>query len=419
MCTFLFVRVYAHSVIVPMFFLRRRSETENFVTALKQQMDFFAPVYKGMDAEKICFGGGTPSVLDEQQLTTILDAADKAFPVQQRKILIEVNPSSWTASKLAALSSRGLHRLSIGIQSLEEKVLKEVARPQTLKKVLWSLRSARKAGVPYVNVDLIAGLPGQTHRGLMNDLKIAIGEGANVVHVQPYSGLPWEQLCAPGETIPVFLKRREAMIKEAIEILEKEGFRQTGLLDTYSRDNDNDGHYFEEAYSHHESAVAAFGPFAKGQFPGAVSYRTSPSNGEPLSVESAIQDAGYVRALYAMYALIKGLDEQVFFKRFGISLDQQCGEGLRYLQQFGLVSLTKGTWKFSGKWEIRRIYEYFALSRALFGDDTLGGLRKRYSNKYNPSQDYSGGNSLLNAYKNDWVMVLYYQKGLKKSLILN
>jgi coproporphyrinogen III oxidase-like Fe-S oxidoreductase len=399
----------------PHVFLRRRSDTENFVAALKKQMDFFAPVYSGMHAEKICFGGGTPSVLDEQQLTTILDAADKAFPVQQRKILIEVNPSSWTSSKLAALSSRGLHRLSIGVQSLDEKVLKEVSRPQTLKKVLWSLRSARKAGVPYVNADFIAGLPGQTLKGLMSDLKVIIGEGANIVHVQPYSGLSWEQLCAPGETVPVFLKRRDAMVKAAMEILEKAGFHQTGLLDTYARDKSGDGHYYEEAYSYHESAIAAFGPFAKGQFPGAIFYRAGQSNGDSFSVESAVQDSNYVMAAYAVHAIINGLNEQVFFDRFGISLEQQCGEGLRYLQEAGLVSYSKGTWKFSGKWEIRRIYEYFSLSRILFGEDILSGLRKRYSNKYNPAQNYNGGNSLLKAYKNDWLMALHYQRGIKKS----
>ena len=101
---------------------------------------------------------------------------------------------------------------------------------------------------------------------------------------------------------------------------------------------------------------------------------------------------------YALIAVIKGLDEQVFFKRFGVSLDQHCGEGLRYLQQFGLVAFSKGIWKFSGKWEVRRVREYFALSRVLFGEDLLLRLRTRFLNQYDPRQDYSGGSSLLKAY---------------------
>ena len=76
-------------------------------------------------------------------------------------------------------------------------------------------------------------------------------------------------------------------------------------------------------------------------------------------------------ANYAVYTLINGLDEKAFFKRFGVSLDRQCGEALRYLQESGLVAFSKGVWKFSGKWGIRRLLEYIALSRVLFGEDTF------------------------------------------------
>ena len=162
--------------------LQRRLDIDAYIKSLASLMMRFAPVYEGMDTSSICFGGGTPSILDEEQMTSILDTVDKAFPAPIRKILFEVHPASWTASKLALLSSRGLSRLSIGVESLDEKVLKSVSRSQTKKKVLWCLRSARKAGVPHINVDLMAGLPGQKLRGLKSDLKILIDEGASIVH---------------------------------------------------------------------------------------------------------------------------------------------------------------------------------------------------------------------------------------------
>ena len=84
----------------------------------------------------------------KQQLTAILDGADKAFPARDRKILFEVNPSSWTASKLALLSSRGLSRLSIGVQSLDEKVLKQVSRSQTRQKVIMVFAFSPKSRRP-------------------------------------------------------------------------------------------------------------------------------------------------------------------------------------------------------------------------------------------------------------------------------
>jgi oxygen-independent coproporphyrinogen-3 oxidase len=108
--------------------LRRRSDIDGYVNALTRQMKAMAPAFSGMDANLISFGGGTPSILDERQIAAILDGADKVFPASGRKVLFEVNPASWTTSKLSLLTGRGLSRLSIGVQSLDDKVLKEVSR---------------------------------------------------------------------------------------------------------------------------------------------------------------------------------------------------------------------------------------------------------------------------------------------------
>ena len=394
--------------------LRRRSDIDAYVKALTRQMMLQAPVYKGMDASLICFGGGTPSLLDEKQMTAILDGADKAFPNRGRKILFEANPSSWTASKLAVLFNRGLFRLSIGVESLDQKVLRQISRSQTREKVLWCLRSARRAGVPHVNVDLMAGLPGQTLKGLIKDLKLVINEGANMAHVHPYCSFSLKDLCSPGETVPAFFKRRDAMMKAAAEVLKEAGFQRKGL-GAYTRNQEGEDHQ-EEAYSRLEAAVAGFGPFAMGQFPGAVFYRAgaSRSMADFSAVDAVGQDVGWGMSHYALIAVINGLDEQVFFKRFGVSLEGHCGEGLRYLQRFGLVAFSKGVWKFSGKWEVRRVREFVALSRVLFGEDVLLRLRTRtrFLNQYDPRQDYSTGNSFLKTYADSWLMTLYYRMGV-------
>ncbi len=391
--------------------LQRRSDIDVYIKALMRQMMFLAPVYKGMDAGSICFGGGTPSVLDEKQITAILDGADKAFPARGRKILFEVNPSTWTASKLALLSNRGLFRLSIGVQSLDEKVLKQVSRSQARKKVLWCLRSARKIKVPYVNVDLMAGLPGQTLNGFMDDLNIMLDEGVNIMHVYPYCNTSLKKFYRPKESMINFFKKRDSMLKVAAQVLVKAGFSRKGL-GAYTRNGEGEDHQ-EEAYSRLEAAVAAFGPFAKGQVPGAVFYRSGALGlkKDSLAVDVSAQDFHYAMAHYAVIAIIDGLDEKVFTRRFGVSLKKHCGQGLRYLQQVGLVSFSGGIWKFSGKWEIRRVREYIALSRILFGEDLIARLRTRFLNRYDPEHDYSKGDSLLKAYANSWLMTLYYRMG--------
>ena len=392
--------------------LQRRLDIDDYIKALTSQMMFFAPVLKGMDTSSICFGGGTPSILDEEQMTAVLDAADKAFPSAERKILFEVHPASWTASKLAVLLSRGLSRISIGVESLDEKVLKAVSRSQTRKKVLWCLRSARKAGVPHINVDLMAGLPGQTLKGLKGDLKTLIAEGASIVHVHPYCSASLKQLCAPGESVQDFLNRRDAMMKEAASILDNAGFSRKGF-GAYTRHGEGED-YQEEVCSRFEAALAGFGPFAIGQFPGAVYYHSGASTSmADLTVVNAVaQDAGYVMSSFAVNALINGLDERVFLKRFGIPLEQHCGEGLRYLQEAGLLNVSQGVWKFHGKWEVRRLRELIALSRCLYGEGLLTRLRASFHKTYDPNKDYSRGDSLLKAYANNLLMSLYYRMGV-------
>jgi coproporphyrinogen III oxidase-like Fe-S oxidoreductase len=385
--------------------LRRRSDIDAYVKVVTRQMMQHAAAYKGMEAPSISFGGGTPSILDEEQLTVLFDGIDKAFPARDRKIFFEISPASWTASKQALLSSRGiLSRLSIGVQSMEDNVLKQVSRSQTRQKVLWSLRSALKAGVPNVNVDLIAGLPGQTIKGLLEDLRVCMDEGAHVIHIQALTGSTLKELCGPGETIPEFHKRRNTMMKEAVQILKDAGFRYK-RPDGYARNVEGED-YLEEAYMRYEAAVAAFGPFAIGQFPGAVFYRMA----DFTAVNAVFQDFGYAMSHYAVLAIINGLDEKEFYKRFGVSLDQHCGEGLRYLQEFGLASCSDGVWGFSGKWEFRRVREFHALLRVLFGEDILSRLRTRFRHHYDPQHDYSGGVSLINDYANNPLMGLYYSR---------
>jgi coproporphyrinogen III oxidase-like Fe-S oxidoreductase len=392
--------------------LRRRSDIDEYIGALKEQLLLQAPVYEGMEAASVSMGGGTPSLLSEEQLADLLDGVDAAFPGGgDRKILIEISPSSWSPSKLALLRERGLFRLSMGIQSTDENVLKTVSRPQSFQKVLWCLRSAKKAGVPNINVDLIAGLPEQTFEGLMEDVQLVIDEGADIIHVQALTGTTVQELCGPGETIPEFYRRRDRMMKEAIHLMKENGFRYKRPDGYFRREEGVD--YLEEAYVYNDAAVAAFGQFAIGQFPGAVHYRTFPAPGamsEFPAYKATAQDSAYAMSHYAVHQIITGLDENIFFKRYGVTLEKHCGDGLRFLKSFGLVEYTNGVWRYTGEWEFRRVRDFYALIRILFGEELLARLRVRFRHHYKPEVDYSVGAALLNDYANNPLSGLFYSK---------
>lgn len=390
--------------------LQRPSDIDTYVKAIREQIVLQSAPYQGMDAASISFGGGTPTTLNEEQMSAILDSFDKVLPTENRKIHIEIHPTSWSESKLALLSSRGLYRVSFGVQTMDDNVLKQVSRIQNKEKVLWCIRSALKAKVPYVNADLIAGLAGQTVKGFVEDLKFLINEGVNIIHAQPLTGTKIKDLCAPGESIPEFWKRRDAMMKEAIQVLQGAGFRHK-IPDGWARPT-KDKDYMEEAYVHLEAAVAAFGPYAKGQFPGAIFYKAGDNRSvaDFSKVNACSENPGYVMSHYAAINIFDGLDEKAFLKRFGRSLSEHCGEGLQFLKGFGLVENSNGVWKFAGKWEFGRVRELYALSRIFFAEEILQQLRTRYTTQYDPKKDYCNGQAYVDSYAYNPLMGLYYSR---------
>ncbi|MFA5780484.1 MAG: radical SAM family heme chaperone HemW [Elusimicrobiota bacterium] len=129
----------------------------------------------------IYIGGGTPSVLSEKQIEFLFNRLFSYLPKLKNNELefsFEVNPESITGQKLKTLKDYGVNRLSIGIQSFDDKILKFLGRVHTVKDFLRCYESARKIGFENINIDLIFGIPGQTTENWSSTLK-------SVVHLNP------------------------------------------------------------------------------------------------------------------------------------------------------------------------------------------------------------------------------------------
>ena len=107
--------------------------------------------------ETIFFGGGTPSIVDGRLIEKIL----AALPEGASEISLEANPGTFTAEKLAQYRAAGVNRISLGVQSFDDRDLKHAGRIHTAADVFNDLQLLRKTGFENINVDLIAGLPEQ------------------------------------------------------------------------------------------------------------------------------------------------------------------------------------------------------------------------------------------------------------------
>lgn len=128
------------------------------LTEINAQKNFFN---SSTQIDTIYFGGGTPSVLSKSELGRILDEIFKNFKVSNElEICLEANPDDLNLAYLKDLRALNIHRLSIGIQSFDDGVLKWMNRSHTAKQALNCVRDAADAGFEQLNADLIYGVPG-------------------------------------------------------------------------------------------------------------------------------------------------------------------------------------------------------------------------------------------------------------------
>ncbi len=164
----------------------------------------------------IYLGGGTPSQLTLEELSTLLQTVYDNYDCAVEELTMEVNPEDLSADYLKGLKSFGISRLSIGIQSFNDADLKRINRRHTAQKAIEMVRLAQQIGFDNISIDLIYGLPQQTLSGWKENIQQAID--LNVQHISAYS-LTFEE----GTMLTKMRDRGE--IKEADEELSFEMFK--------------------------------------------------------------------------------------------------------------------------------------------------------------------------------------------------
>jgi len=136
--------------------------------------------------DTVYFGGGTPSFPDSILMCSLLEETVKAFNISpDAEITIEANPSSLTEDKLRDYKAAGFNRISVGVQSLDDGVLKTLGRLHDSKGAKDALQKITRAGFSNISADLITGVPGETLQGIRNDIKVFNELG--VKHISTYS----------------------------------------------------------------------------------------------------------------------------------------------------------------------------------------------------------------------------------------
>lgn len=177
----------------------------SYIKKLQEEIAYYGAQYGEYQVSSIFFGGGTPTILEGYQLAAILETVKEHFNITtDAEITVECNPGTLTAGKAEKLVQAGFNRLSMGLQSADDRELQLLGRIHNFAQFLESYDLARKAGFQNINVDLMSALPGQTLKSWQDTLQKVTALCPE--HISAYSliieeGTPFYERFAEDERI--------------------------------------------------------------------------------------------------------------------------------------------------------------------------------------------------------------------------
>ena len=313
------------------------------------------PEFPDREITTVFIGGGTPSVPDPALMGAILDQIrNKFFMAPDAEITIEANPGTLYKEKLQEYRKHGVNRLSLGLQSPQNRELKILGRIHTWEEFLESFFMAREAGFSNINIDLMSAIPEQTYEDWEKNLR-TVAE-LSPEHISAYSliveeGTPfWErELDLPDEDTEY------QMYEDTAGILAEYGYQQYEISN-YAKDGyacrHNIGYWKRTEYL--GLGLGASSLYGENRFSNTrdmQEYLGFSGNTErirkdvlKLSLKDQIEEF-----MYLGLRMTEGISEIDFEQNFGQKLENIYGSVLQKYKETGFLEKTGTNWRFTRK----------------------------------------------------------------------
>ena len=199
---------------------------EDYVEALCKEINEKGSNYK---IKSIFIGGGTPSYLDTKEIKKLLEAINKLELSEDMEFTMECNPGALEEEKFKAMLKGGVNRISMGLQAVQNSLLKDIGRIHSFKQFEENFKLARKIGFKNINVDLMFGLPNQKVEEWIESLE-SIAK-LNPEHISAYSliveeGTAFYKLWERNKLVLPSEEEEREMYSITKDILSKYGYKQ-------------------------------------------------------------------------------------------------------------------------------------------------------------------------------------------------
>src|SRR6478735_1031418 len=302
--------------------------------------------------ETVFFGGGTPSLIDPDDIARIIGACSASFTLDSNaEITLEANPNSSDQTRFAGYRAAGVNRLSIGVQTANRRGLRTLGRNHEAGDARTALESARAAGFENVSLDLIFGWPGQTREIWRSDLEAVFDWGGGPDHLSLYSlivepGTPMSDAVARGILHPVDDDLSADLYEDAIAFLADRGWmhyevanwaKAPGLQSRHNKIYWQNGEYL------------AIGAGAHGRLGDRRLLNHLHPRGYIDAIERGEDGVGNIEQLtpemergetmmIGLRLLLDGVDAIQFAERHGALLDSVFGDELQSLIEIGMIT---------------------------------------------------------------------------------
>ena len=321
------------------------SSVPDWLEALQRETLLYRDRFSRFDS--LYIGGGTPSLLSGHELGKLAGLLSRAFSVSHdAEITVEVNPDDITSDKLAVLRDLGANRISLGVQSFDDRELHFLKRRHTADQALRALDEIKGAGFAKVGLDLMYGLAGQTVADWMRTLEQAVTfapEHISCYQLTIHESTPFGNLQAAGEIKPLDEEKESAFFVLTSAFLEEKGYLH------YEVSNFAKG---EENLCRHNLKYwrrvpyLGIGPSAHSYLDGARWWNLRDLHGYCRALaeskppvagsETLTHEQVYLETILLGFRTREGVDREIFRGRPGTE------EVLGHLRQAGLVRIVEG-----------------------------------------------------------------------------
>ena len=332
-------------------FARKDHLRKAYIEALNKEIISLREKYNNLEINTIFIGGGTPSVLEADELECLLKEVAKLNMAKDIEYSMECNPGNLTEEKLEVMKKYGVNRISMGLQAKQDNLLKGLGRIHNYKTFKENFLLAKKVGFNNINVDLMFGLPNQR----LNEWEETLREIISLepAHISAYSliieeGTAFYNLYENDKLKLPTEEEERKMYHLAKKILEENGFNQYEISN-YAKEGKECRHNL--AYWNMDnwigvgSASASYMDGKRIKNISSVEEYINSINEKGEAIEEIINNSkndNMEEFMFMGLRKINGIDENEFKKRFSMNINDVYGEILNKYIDEGLLIRESG-----------------------------------------------------------------------------